>query len=169
MERTLRIIQELCNPVFETVREGVLLVVQMKLISIAKLGDGEDHLMILKEVDGERVLAISIGTSEAAAMAVALEKIRTPRPMSHDLMATLIRRLQAELMSVVIHDLRDDMFIGQLDLKTAQGIQEIDCRSSDAVALALRLGAPIYASESVLEAAAVSVEGDSTTPSDTAS
>ena len=144
-------------------------VVQMKLVSIAKLGDGEDHLMILKEVHGERVLAISIGTSEAAAIAVAMEKIRTPRPMSHDLMATIIRRLQAELMSVVIHDLRDNMFIGQLDLKTAQGIQEIDCRSSDAVALAIRLGAPIYASESVLEAAAVSVEGDSSASSDTAS
>lgn len=135
--------------------------IQVKLISIARFGEGDDHLMILKEVDGDRVLAISIGPSEATSMAVALENIQMPRPMSHDLILNIIARLQAELVSVSIHDLRDDMFIGQLDLRTERGILEIDCRSSDAVALAIRAGVPIYASEHVLEAAAVNVEGES--------
>lgn len=129
--------------------------VQMQLVSVGMVGGTEDHLMVLKEVGGNRLLVISIGLMEATAIAVAIEGIAVPRPMTHDLLVNVIRRLQAELTSVVIHDLRNETFIGQLDLKSEKGILEIDCRPSDAVALAVRFNVPVYVTEGVLEAAAI--------------
>lgn len=135
--------------------------VQMQLMSVGMVGGTEDHLMVLKELNGNRLLVISIGLTEATAIAAAVEGIEAPRPMTHDLMAHIIRRLQAELARVVIHDLRNETFIGQLDIKTERGVLEIDCRPSDAVALAVRTNAPIFVTEGVLEAAAiVAQEGD---------
>lgn len=129
--------------------------VQMQLVSVGMVGGTEDHLMVLKEVGGNRLLVISIGLMEATAIAVAIEGIAVPRPMTHDLLVNVIRRLQAEVTSVVIHDLRNETFIGQLDLKSEKGVLEIDCRPSDAVALAVRFNVPIYVTEGVLEAAAI--------------
>lgn len=135
--------------------------VQMQLMSVGMVGGTDDHLMVLKELNGNRLLVISIGLTEATAIAAAVEGIEAPRPMTHDLLAHLIRRLQAELTRVVIHDLRNETFIGQLDIKTERGVLEIDCRPSDAVALAVRTNAPIFVTEGVLEAAAiVAQEGD---------
>src|SRR5690606_23853694 len=98
---------------------------------------------------------IAIGLAEATAIALSLEGMTPARPLTHDLMASLIARLQARLQRVVIHDLRNDTYIGQLDVATERGVMEIDARSSDAIALAIRAGAPIFVSESVLEAAAI--------------
>ncbi len=135
--------------------------VQMQLMSVGMVGGTDDHLMVFKELNGNRLLVISIGLTEATAIAAAVEGIEAPRPMTHDLLAHLIRRLQAELTRVVIHDLRNETFIGQLDIKTERGVLEIDCRPSDAVALAVRTNAPIFVTEGVLEAAAiVAQEGD---------
>lgn len=137
--------------------------VQMQLVSVGMVGGTDDHLMVLKEAEGNRLLVISIGLTEATAIAVAIEGIEAPRPMTHDLLAHLIRRLQAEIIRVVIHDLRNETFIGQLDIKTEKGILEVDCRPSDAVAIAMRTGSPIYVTEGVLEAAAiVAQEGEET-------
>lgn len=136
---------------------------QMQLVSVGMVGGTDDHLMVLRETDGNRLLVISIGLMEATAIAVAVEGIEAPRPMTHDLLAYVIRRLQAEVTRVIIHDLRNETFIGQLDLKTEKGILEIDCRPSDAVALAVRTGAPIYVTEGVLEAAAITArDGEET-------
>lgn len=129
--------------------------VQMQLVSVGMVGGTDDHLMVLKEMGGNRLLVISIGLAEATAIAVAVEGIAAPRPMTHDLLASVIQRLQAEVNRVVIHDLRNETFIGQLDLKTDKGVFEIDCRPSDAVALAVRVNAPIFVTEGVLEAAAI--------------
>lgn len=135
--------------------------VQMQLVSVGMVGGSDDHLMVLREVDGNRLLVISIGVMEATAIAVAVEGIEAPRPMTHDLLSHVIRRLGGELMRVIIHDLRNETFIGQLDLRTEKGVIEVDCRPSDAVALAVRLQAPIFVTEGVLEAAAiVASEGD---------
>ncbi|MDI3316195.1 MAG: bifunctional nuclease family protein [Bacillota bacterium] len=129
--------------------------VEMVVLNVGALnGEPDQHLMLLQEVKGNRLLAINIGSAEAASIALALREIEVPRPQTHDLLATLIRRLQARLIRVIIHDLRDDTFYAQLDLDTEQGVQEIDCRPSDAVALAARTGAPILVSEAVLEKAA---------------
>lgn len=132
---------------------------QMQLVSVGMVGGTEDHLMVLKESSGNRLLVISVGLMEATSIAVAMEGIEAPRPMTHDLLVHVIRRLQAELTRVVIHDLRNETFIGQLDLKMEKGTLEIDCRPSDAVALAVRAGCPIFVTEGVLEAAAI-VAGD---------
>ncbi|MDI3298463.1 MAG: bifunctional nuclease family protein [Bacillota bacterium] len=129
--------------------------VEMVVLSVGALDGAEDqHLMLLREVKGNRLLAVTIGGAEAASIALALQEVEVPRPLTHDLLATLIRRLQARVVRVIIHDLRDDTFYAQLDLDTEQGVQEIDCRPSDAVALATRTGAPILVSEAVLEKAA---------------
>ncbi len=129
--------------------------VQMELVSVGMVGGTEDHLMVLREANGNRILVISIGLMEATAIAVALEGVAAPRPMTHDLLVHVIQRLQAEMARVVIHDLRNETFIGQIELKTEKGVLEIDCRPSDAVALAARTGAPIFVTEGVLEAAAI--------------
>lgn len=135
--------------------------VQMQLVSVGMVGGSDDHLMVLREADGNRLLVISIGVMEATAIAVAVEGIEAPRPMTHDLLAHVIRRLGGELTRVIIHDLRNETFIGQLDLNTERGVIEVDCRPSDAVALAVRMQAPIFVTEGVLEAAAiVASEGD---------
>lgn len=137
--------------------------VQMQLVSVGIVGGTDDHLMVLKEADGNRLLVISIGLTEATAIAVAIEGIEAPRPMTHDLLSHLIRRLQAEVIRVVIHDLRNETFIGQLDIRTEKGILEVDCRPSDAVAISVRTGSPIFVTEGVLEAAAiVAQEGEET-------
>ncbi|MBX5464066.1 MAG: bifunctional nuclease family protein [Clostridia bacterium] len=129
--------------------------VEMVVLSVGALDGAEDqNLMLLREAKGNRLLAVTIGGAEAASIALALQEVEVPRPLTHDLLATLIRRLQARVRRVVIHDLRDDTFYAQLDLEGEQGVQEIDCRPSDAVALAARTGAPILVSETVLEKAA---------------
>ncbi len=86
---------------------------------------------------------------------MALEDIRPPRPMTHDLTYRIIRRLQGEIVRVVVHDLREQTFIGQVEIESRHGVLEIDARPSDAIALAVRAEVPIYASPKVLDQAAV--------------
>lgn len=132
----------------------------MRIVSVGLMESEAANVVVLQEKGGNRVLVISIGLAEATAIALPVEGIEPPRPLTHDLIMTLLQRLQAKITSVVIHDLRDDTYIGQIDLETENGIMEIDARSSDAIALAVRARAPIYVTESVLEAAALTAEED---------
>lgn len=134
--------------------------VEMRIISVGLMESEAANVVVLQEKGGNRVLVISIGLAEATAIALPVEGIEPPRPLTHDLVMSLLQRLQARITSVVIHDLRDDTYIGQIDLETENGIMEIDARSSDAIALAVRAKAPIYVTESVLEAAALTAEED---------
>lgn len=134
--------------------------VEMKVVSVGVVEGDTGNVVVLKEKEGKRMLVIAIGLAEATAIALSLEGITPARPLTHDLMTTIIQRLQARLHRVVIHDLRNDTYIGQLDLETERGIMEIDARSSDAIALAIRAQAPIFVTESVLEAAAITEEED---------
>jgi bifunctional DNase/RNase len=127
----------------------------MQVYSVGQVQGSQEHLLILREQDGNRLLPISIGLYEATAIAVGAEGIHMPRPMTHDLLATVIARLQGDLKRVVIHDLRDETFICQLEIGTEKGIIEVDCRPSDAVAVALRTECPIFVTEEVLAQAAV--------------
>ncbi len=129
--------------------------VRMQVLSVGQVQGSHEHLLILREADGQRLLPMTIGVFEATAIAVAAEGIHVQRPMTHDLLATVIGRLQGSLTRVVIHDLRDETFICQLEIGTDRGVIEVDCRSTDAVALALRVQAPIFATEEVLAQAAV--------------
>ncbi|HEY8449488.1 MAG TPA: bifunctional nuclease family protein [Bacillota bacterium] len=132
----------------------------MKIVSVGIVDGDSGNVVVLKEKEGKRMLVIAIGIAEATAIALSLEGIKPARPLTHDLMTMLIQRLQARLQRVVIHDLRDDTYIGQIDLETERGVMEIDSRPSDAIALAVRSRVPIYATESVLEAAAITEEED---------
>ncbi len=109
-------------------------------------------LLLLEEVGGERVLPIFIGTPEAAAIAYALQGVESPRPMSHDLMGHVISALGAQLFSVEITELVAGTFYASLRLVRAGEEILVGARPSDAVALALRVGAPILVSDDLMAA-----------------
>lgn len=111
-------------------------------------------IVILREAKGERFLPIWIGDFEAHAIACALEGIESPRPMTHDLTATLVESLAGHLVQVVVSDLDDGTFFAQVHLETEDGgTIEIDARPSDSIALALRLKAEIFVVSAVFELA----------------
>ena len=116
-------------------------------------------LVLLREHDApHRVLPIFIGESEAASIAVALSGQAPPRPLTHDLMATLVTSLDVHIDSVEVTDLVDGAFTASLVLSGPAGGQRLDTRPSDAIALAVRLGTPLYVSEVVLEQAGAVID-----------
>jgi len=108
-----------------------------------------DPVVILKDLEGRRYLPILIGPFEATAIALALEGTQVPRPLSHDLMRTMLEALSAKLEQIVIHDIKDSTFFAKLVVRTNGETQEIDARPSDGIALALRMQAPIYVSDKI--------------------
>jgi hypothetical protein len=108
-------------------------------------------LLLLEEVGGERVLPIFIGAPEATAIAYALSNVETPRPMSHDLLGNVIGSLGAQLFSVEITELIDNVFYANLRLLRENAEISVSARPSDAVALALRVGAPILVNDDLME------------------
>jgi bifunctional DNase/RNase len=122
-------------------------------------------IVVLKDDDEKFFLPIWVGIFEANAIALQLENITTPRPMTHDLLRTMISELHARVTRIVINDLRDSTFFAQIRLLVEQEdgdtTLEIDARPSDAIALALRTEAPIFVAQSVLEQAqTISPEGE---------
>ena len=105
--------------------------------------------VVLKDPEGGRILPIFIGEREAMAIEMAIEGVKPERPLTHDLFAETLKRLKVKLKRVVITDLKNDIFYARLELKTKRGILKVDSRPSDAIALALRLKAPIYVDEKV--------------------
>ncbi len=113
-------------------------------------------VILLKDRHSSKVLPIWIGQSEAVSIASALRRERPPRPMSHDLMKSLLEAVGARVEKVIISDLRDNVFYATIYLRTSDGaLYEIDARPSDSVALALRVDAPIYISENVFDQSAM--------------
>lgn len=110
-------------------------------------------IVVLKDDDEKFFLPIWVGIFEANAIALQLENIATPRPMTHDLLRNMITELNARVTSIVINDLRDSTFFAQIQLLIGDRTLEVDARPSDAIALALRTEAPIYVAQSVLEQA----------------
>ena len=111
-------------------------------------------IVILKNDQGDWLLPIWIGPFEAQAIAMTRENVATPRPMTHDLVGTLLQTLKATIEKVVITDLRDNTFYAVLHLVSSGTHLEIDSRPSDAIAIALRAKAPIYVEPVVLERSA---------------
>lgn len=125
------------------------------------------RVVILKERAGERYLPIWIGPAEADAIAVKLQNVAVPRPLSHDLLKSVINTLDASIDSVVINEIRDDTFYGRIILNARKGQIEIDSRPSDAMALAVRAEASIFAEDTVLDKASVMIDrqtGQAATP-----
>ena len=111
---------------------------------------GGAYALILREVNGNRRLPIIIGSSEAQSIALEMEGIKPPRPLTHDLMKNIITAFGAELADIIIDDLRDGTFYAKLNIDN----QMIDSRPSDAIALAVRYGVQIYVASSVMDEAA---------------
>lgn len=129
--------------------------IQLDVLSVSKYQGSDDYVLVLREHDGQRLLPIVIGEPEAHAIARAANGLLAARPSTHDLLASVIGRLGAQLERILIHDLRNETFFCQLELKGERGLLEIDCRTSDAVAVALRTTSPIFATEEVIGQAAV--------------
>ena len=121
------------------------------------------RVVVLKEKDAERFLPIWIGPDVADAIAYQLQEVNSPRPLTHDLIMTMITELGGTVTSVAINDLKDDTFYAVVRIEQDGQTLEIDSRSSDAIAIAVRAEVPIYVAEHVLERAAVKVDDDGET------
>ena len=108
-------------------------------------------IVILRDKDGQRVLPIWVGIFEANAIALQIENIATPRPMTHDLLRNVIHDLKAEVMKIVVCDLQENTFYALIYLELNGGTVAIDARPSDAIALALRTRAPIFVEDTVID------------------
>lgn len=127
-------------------------------VSVGGLGFDEkakSHVVILREIKGTRMLPIWIGPAEASAIAMEIAGKKFQRPLTHDLMATIVKGLKATVSKIIISDLRDNTFYANIVLEREKGheIVNVDARPSDSIALALRTQSPIYLSETLLEGA----------------
>ena len=110
-------------------------------------------IIILRDGDGGRILPIWVGVFEANAIALQMENVQTPRPMTHDLLKNVIADLSAAVERIVVTDLKENTFYAVIHLRTDGRGVVVDARPSDAIALALRAGAPIYVEEAVIDSA----------------
>ncbi len=117
-------------------------------------------IVLLRERGGERYLPIWIGAAEAAAIALSLQGVVTPRPMTHDLMQNILEDLQVSVQRIVVTELRDSTFFASIQLQRKGDSYEISSRPSDAIALAVRMEVPVFAEEGVLEEASILIPGE---------
>ena len=137
--------------------------IEMSLVGVRVELPSNQPIVLLKESQGERYLPIWIGAVEATAIAFALQGIETPRPMTHDLMRDLLGEIGVTVERIVISDLVDQTFYATIRIVTGGDTKEVSSRPSDAIALAVRLGTPIYAGEDVLEQAGIELRDDEET------
>ena len=110
-------------------------------------------IVILKDKEGERVLPIWVGVFEANAIALQIENISTPRPMTHDLIRNILSEIEADVQRIVVYELRENTFYAMIYLDREGETMAIDARPSDAIALALRTKSPIFVEDDVVESA----------------
>jgi bifunctional DNase/RNase len=132
-------------------------IIEVKVASLGIDSTTQSPIVILKEKEGERYLPIWIGPSEASAIATELAGVKFSRPLTHDLMKNIVRALHGELTQVVIGALKNNTYYAQVFVRYGEDVVSIDARPSDSIALALRLNAPIYASEGLLDHSAEEV------------
>jgi bifunctional DNase/RNase len=125
--------------------------VEMKIRGLMMDPVTQMPIVILKDVSGNTILPIWVGIYEANAIALEIEKVSTPRPLTHDLIKTLLLGMEASLRKVVVSELKDDTFYAVIWLERDGKLMTIDSRPSDALALALRLDCPIYVDDQVLQ------------------
>jgi uncharacterized protein len=121
---------------------------------------GKQPIVLLKTADGNRYLPIWIGQPEAAAILMKLQGASTPRPMTHDLVTELLEQLDAQVIRITVTELRDNTFYASINVQQNGSEIEIDSRPSDAIALAVRAEAPIFAADRVIEESAIEFEGE---------
>lgn len=129
--------------------------VEVDVINVAIDMKSKMPVIVLKEKKGDKTLPIWIGLFEAQSIALAMENIKPPRPLTHDLAKSLIEKLKGKVDRVVINDLRHNTFYAKIMIRQNGEDIQVDSRPSDAIALALRLGVPIFIEEEVLDKVAI--------------
>ena len=137
---------------------GELPLQQMQIYGVSFDMVGKQPIVLLKTVDGNKFLPIWIGHPEAAAILMKLQGASTPRPMTHDLLSDLLDQLDAKCERVSVTELRDNTFFASITISVNGSEMDIDSRPSDALALAVRVSAPIFAAEDVIEESAIEFE-----------
>lgn len=136
---------------------------ELEIVALShSVTQAHSYAVVLGEVNGVRKLPIVIGGFEAQAIAVALENMQPTRPLTHDLMKNMMLATQLQLVEVLIHKINEGIFYAKLICQTGSETIEIDSRTSDALALAVRFDTPIYTYESILDSAGLQM--DETTP-----
>ncbi len=131
---------------------------QMQIYGVSFDMVGKQPIVLLKTVDGNRFLPIWIGHPEAAAILMKLQGAQTPRPMTHDLLNDMLEQLEAKCERVSVTELRDNTFYASITISVNGSEIEIDSRPSDAIALAVRCQAPIFAAEEVIDESSIEFE-----------
>jgi bifunctional DNase/RNase len=121
---------------------------------------GKQPIVLLKTADGNRFLPIWIGHPEAASILMKLQNATSPRPLTHDLMTDILGQLDVQILRVTVTELRDNTFYAAITIAQDGSELEIDSRPSDAIALAVRADAPIFADDNVIEESAIEFEGE---------
>ena len=121
---------------------------------------GKQPIVLLKTAEGNKFLPIWIGHPEAAAILMKLQSAATPRPMTHDLVTDMLDQLGAQVIRITVTELRENTFYAQITVQQDGSEVEIDSRPSDAIALAIRADAPIFAADEVIEESAIEFEGE---------
>ncbi len=129
--------------------------IQVQVEKISFYPPSKGYAVLLKEAVGNRYLPVIVGSFEAQSIALALEEVQMPRPMTHDLFCNFLDELGVEIREVLISELMEGTFFSRISMVGKTGTAEVDSRPSDAIALALRVGAPIYVTEEVMAEAAV--------------
>jgi bifunctional DNase/RNase len=138
--------------------------IELEIVALShSITQTHSYAVVLGEVNGLRRLPIVIGGFEAQAIAVALEKMQPSRPLTHDLMKNFMTAFNIELHEVIISDLQEGIFFSKLVCSSDNDTIEIDSRTSDALALAVRFGCPVYTYEHILERAGILMEDTATT------
>jgi bifunctional DNase/RNase len=133
--------------------------IELEIVALShSITQTHSYAVVLGEVNGLRRLPIVIGGFEAQAIAVALEKMQPSRPLTHDLMKNFMTAFAIDLHEIIICDLQEGIFYSKLVCSTENDTVEIDSRTSDAIALAVRFGCPIYTYENILESAGILME-----------
>ncbi len=133
--------------------------IELEIVALShSITQTHSYAVVLGEVNGLRRLPIVIGGFEAQAIAVALERMQPSRPLTHDLMKNFMNAFNVELMEIVINDLQEGIFYSKLVCVSEHDTVEIDSRTSDALALAVRFSCPIYTFEHILESAGILME-----------
>ena len=140
--------------------------VEMKVESIRVSLMTQHRVVILKELTAERYLPIWIGPFEADAIALELQEVHVARPLTHDLLRSVITELGATVTHVLINELRDDTYFARIVLDIRGRHAEVDCRPSDAIALAVRVKTRIFVEDGVLERAAMTLDESSGAPNE---
>ncbi len=139
------------------------MLIEMAVDSVRVNVQSYQRVVILKEKKSGRYLPIFIGNSEADAIIAHLHKVKAPRPQTHDLIKSIFGELGARVSHIVVNDLSNDVYYARINVELEGRHHEIDARPSDAIAVAIRLQAPIYCEEAVLEKGAVELEPDEET------